>query len=210
MIGYEQGGELKIIEHYKAKDYIPDEENVQSLRKLPFTGNAVLELLPNDRIIYSHSGLDKFKKNGKHYYVLNISNYDGSNKLRIEHFYSPVIVPEIFEARFKKFEKYLDSEVFMPFFSDVKVDGIYVYVFTYELNDEDEILVDIFDSQRGEYVRSVYFPFIPYFLDKGRAFRQFGAGYHSSQIEQMQNSVNFETEFSKVEIYKINEKIYKQ
>ena len=53
----------------------------------------------------------------------------------------------------------------------ILVDGSAVFVFTYQRNDFGEYLVDIFDGNSEQYIKSVFFSVIPGEIKNGYAYR---------------------------------------
>ena len=71
-------------------------------------------------------------------------------------------------------------------------DRNYLFAFTYKTNEKEEILADVFDIATGRYISSTYFPILPDKIRNGKAFIL----------------LTPKDDFAKVDIYRIDDKVY--
>ena len=161
-------------------------------------GELFWEILPGNKLIYTYSSTDKITDDmNNSFYVLHISNCDGSFKREIRQKYRPVAVPDAviknyddqfnkdisnmrvpqemlaeYKRSHKETMKRLKSERSYPPLKDLLVDMKYIFAFTRLTNAQGEIFTDVIDADSGERINSVYFPFIPSVIKNSCAYRR--------------------------------------
>ncbi len=205
LLVHESGDELKLISKNKSYYNI----KVGSLNSfLPFNGRLMYGLSESGYIAYANPYDDRSESNGKNSYSINIYSLKNGQYSKIEHSYTPVIVPDSAKASADAsdfvpetksfFNKVLSESKYYPPLHGISVDGNLVFAFRYETNDKKDILTDIYDIETGKYLSSAYFriPVLDYreavVIKNGFLYR---LGKNSNGFVQ-------------IEKYKISEKIY--
>jgi len=170
----------------------------------PFCGKFYGDMLPGNRVVFTHTEIDKSVDKENPYYVLHIKSFDTFEKTQISQPYTIIEIP--YSAKKGYIERKTTSELskimkniaentkYYPPLRGLLTDRNYIFACTYQQNDEGEILVDVFDANTCEHVNSAYFPFIPKVIKNGYAYKF--------------NDWRKNNEFPKVEKYKINPVIY--
>ena len=127
--------------------------------------------------------------------------------------------PDRLDHKTLKGKNILEAYPYHPTLLDLKTDGNFIFAFTQTKNDSGEIKTDIFDADIGKYLRSAYFPFIPYIIKDGKAYRQkrppnIPKNWREMQNLSTQNRMKYEQFeknpfFPRIEIYNIDQRIYK-
>ncbi|KPK94884.1 hypothetical protein AMJ80_05275 [bacterium SM23_31] len=176
-------------------------------------GELHWELLPDRRIIYLDANEDTYKKRTGSFYTIHLISLDGLEDKQIKHTFTPVEYPEsrttakkitfgnfsnedneIFQRKREREAKAFRDKKYYPSIERMKIDRYYAFMFTYNKNDDKEILTDVFDIEAGKYITSVYFPFIPAAIKNGYAYK------FSNYMQT--------DEFPEIEIYKIDQMVY--
>ena len=163
-----------------------------SLPKL--LGELYWEVLPDRRVIYVDANEDIYKKRTGSFYTINLLSLDGRKVKQITHKFTPVEFPESIQKIKVPEVKAIIDKKYYPSIELMKIDRYYAFMFTYNKNDDDEILTDVFDLKAGKYITSVYFPFIPDEIKNGHAYKI--SDYYQTN------------EFPEIEKYKINPAVY--
>ncbi|KPK96210.1 hypothetical protein AMJ80_01220, partial [bacterium SM23_31] len=159
--------------------------NIGNVFFVPYPlGELHWELLPDRRVIYVYANEDIYKERTGSFYTIHLLSLDGIEVKRITRTFTPVEYPESLK---KPDEGYKDSrsyemqkqlaqackeKKFYPSIERMKIDRYYAFMFTYNKNDDEEILTDVFDLEAGKYIKSVYFPFVPVAIKNGYAYNR--------------------------------------
>ncbi|MFC1553620.1 hypothetical protein ACFL7D_03200 [candidate division KSB1 bacterium] len=125
--------------------------------------NLLWEVTPDNRIVYINTLEDRLEPDGESEYFIHINEIGKDNNRIIRYIYVPI--PDNNE-RTNKYK----TKKYNPAAEWLKVDGRYAFVFTFKANHNDPILTDVFDINTGEYLSSVYFPFVPACIRNGLAY----------------------------------------
>ncbi len=166
-----------------------------------------LEQLSIGKVVFSGGINHRFENDGFHFYTIKITDYNGDNIIEIHREYKRLDIPESHfdkyrgsskkdgrEAAAKQMIKILKEHPYYPPLRDLRVDGNYIFAFTYSKNDHEEILTDIFDGSTGKYLRQAYFSVIPRYIKDGKAYF----------LKRGQDI------FPKVEVYSIDPSVYER
>lgn len=158
---------------------------------LQFFGSFLWSILPGNKVVYINTGSDFDKSDTGSYYKLNLLSLDTKSKEILERTYDPVkieddMLPEIESEQMEEIEGF-DKRTYENFMDDMydfrdnmvhcaplqalRVDGNYLFAFTYKKNDKNEIFTDVFDIGSMEHISSLYFPNIPRAIANGFAYR---------------------------------------
>jgi len=185
---------------------------------LEFKGDLFFEMLPANRVVFTHSLYDSNDKES--IYTMHVMSLKTFKKFDISYNYLPVEIPEevkkpylglgkgqsynrdgtpvstppsikrIFEA----IKKTAKETKYYPAVKNIMADGNIIFVFTYLQNEKEEYFTDIIDLESGKYLNSAYFAFIPQVIKNGYAYKF---------NDWLQNN-----EFALVEKYKIDPAVY--
>jgi hypothetical protein len=178
-----------------------------------FQGNLFWRSLPGRKIIYSHSRSEVISEQNKNYYLLHLYSLDTGETTTIKKEYNRRIIPEKYYTpgaidrwlnRIKPINQIeLDLIKSYPYFEPFKnilADGNTIFVFTDSWNDKKEAQTDIFDAEKSEYIKSVYFPGLgeynqlPDVINNGKAY------YINSGKES----------FTVLDVYSIDKSVYQK
>ncbi|MFC1554917.1 hypothetical protein ACFL7D_09800 [candidate division KSB1 bacterium] len=185
ILAYENTDTLVVIDSFVINGSIRYENGGGS--RSPTYGDFHWDLLPDNKIVYVNALPYNEEKGEKPVYTLTFLNLDNFEKTDVDQPYNPVLIPDSdinFETRpnateesrnnaqrirnARKEWKYKASVI------KLLADGKYVFVFTHQRNDQDELLVDVFDSETEKYVRSVFYSVYaayPDVIKNGYAYR---------------------------------------
>ncbi|MFC1554679.1 6-bladed beta-propeller [candidate division KSB1 bacterium] len=160
-------------------------------------GSFVYDILPGNRIVYSHFYSNKDDNIVDSQYVLNIKELDTGKKTEIHHPYEHQKInkapTESYEEMLKDpftneedkksyreminkiEERFEDITHYLPL-DRIITDNNYIFGFTFEKNEKDEIRTDVFNADTGTFVSSAYFPFIPKVIKNGYAYNLIRGG----------------------------------
>lgn len=169
------------------------------------------ELLSDEKLVYTCSETDVVMNDNNAEYILNLFSLETGRTSKMSHFFIPGEYPEAYKEeilnRFKDeaermrlpvdertpaAKETLKKTRFKAPISGLLTDGVYIFVFRTTKNKSGEIMTDVFDSNRGKYIVSAYFPFIPSYIKNEHAY----------MIDSPAN------EFPTVKKYKINPAVY--
>jgi hypothetical protein len=218
----DEENDFKIVETYKTTNYVNPEDGSSGLSIIPYQGETIFSLLLNNRIVFTHTGVDKEyrEKDYEYYYRLHISDFDGRNRVEIDKIFNPIILPlnQLFHKT-KIGRDLLKEYPYHPTLQDIKADRNFIFAFTYKKNEENEILTDIFDANSGKYLKSVYFPFIPYCIVNNKMYYMKTPPFiprnwrNNKRIPEDIKKVFEEFEknpyLPKIEVYKLDPVVYK-
>ena len=174
------------IENIYAMGYPVEKGNVN-----PERGRFHFDLLPDRRVVYTFAAVHKTFENGKWYYSLFVHDLKNLEKVEIKKPYTPVAIPdsviyykddaipritnERIRNRLLEKEKERSKKLKeLKFYAAVKqllTDGDFIFVFTFEFNEENKQVVEIIDSGTGKLISSAYFPFEPQIIKNGYAYK---------------------------------------
>ena len=165
---YEKDGRLTTIAKYVRK---PDIES--STRD----GELLKALLPGRKFVYIHTGEHRSFENSSWYYTFNIYDLRTHTTETIKKSYVPVAIPdsviyresnippdspesrkELYKKRDNDRSEALKEIGVYPPLQTIITDGNYIFAITNEIVRGKGLVVDVFDSVIGEYIRSAYFP----------------------------------------------------
>ena len=155
-------------------------------------GSLIWDILPGGKVFYTHSGTDISNEADNHIYSIIIYDYNTSSKVTLDHDFKPVdypnsiyegyaesmhltllnapdLSPEIVQMAESRLSELKRVKYYVPV-QEILTDGDFLFAFTYSVNDNGEILCNVFDTQTGLYVTSVYFPFIPSSVKNGYVY----------------------------------------
>ena len=210
IIAYQCGDVIKIVDDYK---FIAEYTTKKGSFALSARGDSYLKLLPNECILFTHSLTEIEKKDNRYYFNLYISHYDGSVRKIISHSFKPVKLDDYLMPNDES-KKILKSYPYYPAIQDLKVDSNYIFVFTYEKNEKEEILTHIFNAEKAEYIRSAFFPFIPSKIKNKIAYRlkvpDFRVYYETFRKSMSKEYIEKNSFYPVIEIYEINPIIFEK
>lgn len=211
LLYYDDNGKIELLNKSVETSKIA-ERGVGMVANYPFLGSLLINFLPDNKIIYMHSEHDtKVDKDGSNKYTLKILSMDNLKETIIEHnFVREEITQKPYDSLNKFLEKYktdgemvryveyttekLKERKFQASLQNILVDGNTIFAFTFTKNEKGEYLTDIFDAEKMEYVKSVYFSVVPNVIKNKIAYR-------------LNTGKDFLPE---VEIYNIDPVIYKK
>jgi len=141
------------------------------------------------KVVYSNTGIHRFVKNKRHYYTIYVYDIKSETQIEILREYTPMAIPDSVIYRTLKFpdnypenlkerrkneekiriKKLKKLKVYAPL-QFIMTDKNFIFAFTYEYVKDKGTVVDIFDSETGEYISSSYFPFKPSLIKNGYAY----------------------------------------
>jgi len=170
MILYEKNGYIYALADYNSKSRVRVGWQRMTI-PTPFDGNLYCDMLTNNRVIYTHTDYDFIVENNQGYYILNIVSLENLEVKKIKHNYTP---QKITRKDKKEHENYfkstigqvakeaLDDKEYIPHVIGIFTDRNFAFVYTTimrENADKREFIVDVFDIDKGKYIRSAYMPF---------------------------------------------------
>lgn len=189
LLVYTRPGYLKILAQYELVNTFIDvsvlKGKVSGIRRYGtrYLGDFYYAFLPGNKIVYTHAGHDIHIDKKEAYYTLHVVTYDGKEICTISKSYKPQeITDSVMENPMKgigfsgkklaeeKVRKKLRDAKYLPPLQNIMTDGRFIFVFIYgEFGDE--MQVDIFDADTGNYLQSAVFPFIPRVIKNGYAYK---------------------------------------
>jgi hypothetical protein len=155
-------------------------------------GEFKWDVLPRNRIICINTADDIFDLEGESTYTIQVISFNNEiKKAAIKHKFTPVELPEsMFQNRDysgmpsrmrKRMEKRAEDsreKVYFASVNRIRVDGDFAFVFLFSARNGDSQvnsflqprIVDIFDLNKMEYIKTVEFPFIPMVIRNGFAY----------------------------------------
>ena len=170
----------------------------------PFYGEFDWDILDDSRVVFTHSAIDVKSDANNPKYFLHITSFETFESFKITQSYLPVEIPDSTKNEYynkyysedtehdRYLKNYVKEKKYFPPLQDLITDRHFIFVFTYQQNNEGEILVDVFDANSGEFMHSAYFPILPLVIKDGYAYRR----------------TKNEEGFDVVEKYKINPSVY--
>ena len=163
--------------------------------KTPFSGEFCWDILPDNRVVYTDTDIDKSNYPENTYYILHIKSYDTFETTQISYSYVPVETP--YTAK---------NNNYYPPLQGLLTDRNFIFAFTYLKNDEGEFLVDLFDANTCEHISSAYFPFVP--TEMELQLNQLACKIIKNGYAYKFNDWRKNDEFPKVEKYRIDPAVY--
>ena len=212
LLFYDSQDTIITLARYTQSNYIVGPSMSRAMGNL---GMLLVEILPGNRIIFTHTYHDSEINETKSTYTLTILSLDTFKKTYITHPYTPVAIewepleyPDDYRERnpeqYKQAqemneitEKFIAERKYQSTLFRIAVDGEFIFAFTAFSGDASETIVDIFDGSTGKYLRSALFP-VSY-------MSQIRNGY----LYKVNNY--FQTDdFPKIEKFKIDPAVYKK
>lgn len=174
-------------------------------------GNMYYSMLPNDRILYTHTGFDSEIRDGIGYLTMYVIDKDGSNKRSFEWAYKPVLIEESYIENYKiglklnnerpleaenKIKDMLREKKYEAPVLVILIDGNYLFVAIGRKSDDINIIydIDVLNVETGEYLSTFAVDFYPEQIKNGYLYRRFTGN---------------EKEFARIEKYKLDPKVYR-
>jgi len=141
-------------------------------------GGFYYQILPNYRWLYTNMFSHKIEKNKIWYYSLFIYDVKTQKPKEITHTYTPAVIPDSVINRrippeFAQEEKKRSDELkkikYCAPLQEVLADGNFIFAITYTYEKGKGYLTDVFDTESGAYLKSVYFSIIPKQIQNGYA-----------------------------------------
>lgn len=155
-------------------------------------GKLYYDLLPENRVMYTHTGYDTKTNEQVPTYTLHIQSMETHEKTEITINYAPLEITEDPAAQFKEMisaegiskeaekdikdmiesvERRFKNVSYKPPLQGILTDGMFVFAFTFRVNENNEILTHIINAQTKIHLSTGYFPFIPQVIKNGYAYR---------------------------------------
>ncbi len=171
--------------------------------------------LPDKRIVYTHSSFDVEDIDGKKSYILRVFSLDEMTERQIKHNYNTIVLNEVeefiskykniiqanpgrdneyYEGVLEEIDKKVQTGLNAAPIRKLRADGNIIFAFTFEKTSTGKTLANIFDAESLEHIADAYFDFIPSVIKNGKAYRL----------------ITKKDEFPKLEVYKIDSKVYKK
>lgn len=201
---YKLGNIYKKIAHYKQSNRIISIPYITTGKEK--LGSLMAAMLTNNRLVYTQTYYETYIGEKEAKYNLFIISLDDFSKSTITRNYIPVKFNEKEFPSIPKEEKdkallglyektiavYKERKYKSPL-QNILTDRNFIFAVTFQINENDEIFMDIFDADTGKYIKSAYFPFMPTVIKNGYAY-------------QLKRTT--ETEFAEIRKYKIDTAVY--
>ena len=178
------------------------------LAELPYLGTFLYDVVDKDHIAYSNTSKSVSVDEMGSYSITLLNLSDNSEKI-IQHPFEPVEIAgddklgfnsnneemnsrDDYKAMLARVRKDITVRKYYTPLQKIISDRNYLFAFTYKTNDKEEILADVFDIATGRYISSTYFPILPDKIRNGKAFIL----------------LTPKDDFAKVDIYRIDDKVY--
>ena len=173
-----------------------------------YLGKLYYSILPDDRIIYTHTGWDSEIRDGEGYLTWHIVNKDGSGEKLFEWRYTPELIEESFidditfgnseNARLGQFEKrvkdMLREKRYKAPVSGILTDRNFLFIESFRIADKKTVYdFDVIDTDTGDYLNSFTIDFMAHQIQNGFIYRLFPGN---------------KNEFARIDVYKIDPKVY--
>ncbi len=176
---HEKEGSVEIICEYPSSNYIHADGPAWHF---DFLGTIHWGALGEHRIVYSHSKFDVEQKENGHSYTLHIHNLKDGSETLIEHSFDPIPIVDRDTARwrstfrnipdersredarnlFRAVDERLRQEDHKASLLGIYTDRQFVFAMTYSMRDTSHVLTDVFDTNQGIYIGSMYLPCYQY------------------------------------------------
>ena len=148
-------------------------------------GHLIFAFLPDRKLVYMNTEEHRYKEDGLWYYRMIVYDLKTHSKREIKRLYNPIIIPEedIFpeenpyeelqnaEKLYEERSELLRKAKVYPPVQEIISDRNFLFIFTFEHQEDSGYSVDIYDNKRSIFLRRVYFPFIPAVIKNGFAYR---------------------------------------
>ncbi len=198
--------EIKTIASYEVVNYFP---NGKRLENVEVFGRLMLHELPGNQILYTNTQIDRFKVRDQNYYKMTISDFEGKKVKEIIHSYSPVDLPENPKGyETEKAIKAVKNYPYLPPVVHILVDENYIFAFTYQRNSKNEYKTDIFSAETGNIISSAWFPFIPQEIKNEKVY--YCRTIYDYELSKLTGKMPYHMQSAqqKIEVYKIDPKVY--
>ncbi|KPK91595.1 hypothetical protein AMJ80_07235 [bacterium SM23_31] len=149
---------------------------------VPYQGDFLFGILNKNRIVFTDTAIDKYSEDDKSYYILHIISLDDLKSTEISLTYKKVELPEsrrevpgfvYFRSKAigDKYTEIISNTKYWPPIRKVITDRNFIFIYTYQKNDEGEYFINIFDIDKNKHICSVYMPVIPNIIKNGYLYR---------------------------------------
>jgi hypothetical protein len=158
-----KNGNLNLLAKYRNTNMV----TVKSSGSLgtPILGTFIYALLPEGRIVYTHTSLENEYKNDKGYLTFKVINMEASHLNSFVYEYEPVIIEDSYIKNYQggadnpkanKMRKRLREKKFEARITHFKSDGDYIFLLTYRKMDENSSIYEIetLNTVTGKHVSS--------------------------------------------------------
>jgi hypothetical protein len=164
-------------------------------------------LTSDKKVVFSHPGHDIGKDNNGLYYFLSIVSLVNFQKTEVKHNYKPVPLTDSIKTKYTRqssiappavkqlmsiISEIIEKEPNYPPLQKLLADGNLIFAVTWNQNSDEEYLVDVFDMDKNQYVRSAWFKIVPDAIKNGFAYR-------------LKTGRDV---FAEVEVYRIDPRVY--
>lgn len=201
---------LELVKYDKVNSVTARRGGSSGSVSLPQFGVLYYSLLPNERILYTHTGFDSEIRDGIGYLTMYVIDKDGSNKRSFEWAYKPVFIEESYIENYKiglklnnerpleaenKIKDMLREKKYEAPVLVILIDGNYLFVAIGRKSDDINIIydIDVLNVETGEYLSTFAVDFYPEQIKNGYLYRRFTGN---------------EKEFARIEKYKLDPKVY--
>lgn len=182
VIIHQKSGNTNLVAHYEDKSVVDSNPRWSPMIEY---GELQMAFLPGRKIVYANTGEDKTFENEMWYYHIYIYDLETGEQSEIKREYIPMTLPD--SVIYKKTSMYrgpLRGEDFLKMqsnkykeigvygtFRELMTDGNYIFAIKFETYKDKGLVTDILDASSGEYLHTVYFPFIPDVIHDWYAYR---------------------------------------
>lgn len=178
LIVYDKGDTLIEIARYRVKSHVAGMPTLNH-------GSLLGGMLTGNRVVYSYSLYDRIITDNDAQYILNIFSLDDFKTTKIHHRFTPEIISDETISAWqsnmrtgknspeaKLLKNIIKEAKYEEPLSNILTDRQFIFVFSPRRNETKDYLVDIFDADKGMYINSAVFPFIPRVIKNGYAYRR--------------------------------------
>lgn len=201
---------VELVSYKKVNSVAARREGSFGVSSVPYLGNFYYSILPGNRIVYTHSGLESEIRNGIGYMTFHIINKDGSGKLSFEWMYTTEEIEKSYIDNYEigitlsgykpkeaenRIKKMLREKKFKAPFTDILSDGTTLFLLKSQMEgDSSYYIVNVIDTESGAHLSS-------FRTDLSISNIKDGYAYKISDYYQT-------NEFPEIEKYKINPAVY--
>lgn len=201
---------LELVSYKKVNSVTVRRGSSYGSTSLSQLGNMYYSLLPNARILYTHTGFDSEIRDGLGYLTMHVIDKDGSNKKIFEWEYNPILIEESYIDNYKiglsfnnerpleaenKIKDMLREKKYEAPVPEIFIDGNYLFIAMGRKSSRPNNVydIDVLNVETGEYLSTFAVDFSPEYIKNGYLYRRFTGN---------------EKEFARIEKYKLDPKVY--